>query len=471
MQIESMVDSAYERMVLRGAIMDREVVSRLAQLPTANGDLLRSSASNLILRWAISYFKKHKAPIGVNVSYAFAEWKEKTSDNEITVSVATLLKGLSDEADGEVYNSSYTVDVAQKLISEIRLERTLDAARGALQSGDLEGASKLIRGWSPPALSGSTWFDMLNDVDVCESFWDKAKEPLFYWHGDLQEFFGPTFSRDKLVVFRAIAKAGKTFALLDVCYRALAARLKVAFFCVGDMSEEQVWQRWAVRVAQYPRYRGKYRKPIDWDPMVRGPEPVFRDYVVEQDMTVGMLRRALQNFQDKKEIEAKRGELYRTSVHAGRSLNVFQMESILEQWEGEGFVPDVVIVDYVGMLGWIPGQKDQRISLDETWVQLRAIGQRWHSCIVTASQSDAEGYDAVTLGMRNFSGTRTENDNASAIICINQSDEEERLGVQRWNMLLNRDIQAGRHVWVAGSREIGCQTMISKLVPVGEEPK
>lgn len=120
------------------------------------------------------------------------------------------------------------------------------------------------------------------------------------------------------------------------------------------------------------------------------------------------------------------------------------------------------------MLGDPPGFQEKRLALDETWIQLKAIAQTFHLALVTATQSDASGYTAETLGMGNFSGTRTQNDHADAIIGLNSTAIEKAQCIQRWNMIANRHYGTNHQIAVCGDRSIGCQTMISKWVEVAE---
>jgi hypothetical protein len=169
-------------------------------------------------------------------------------------------------------------------------------------------------------------------------------------------------------------------------------------------------------------------------------------------------------------VAAEAGETRcRLSVHASGDLNNFGLNGLLTQWEIQGWVPDVVIIDYADLLGRIPGIESRHESLEESWRQLRAISQRWHLCLVTATQSNRDGYNKELLDMDNFNGTRTQNDNVTAIYSINQTEKEAALGIQRIQAIANRDNPDKRVVACLGSRSVACPMMFSMFCE--EEPE
>ena len=163
----------------------------------------------------------------------------------------------------------------------------------------------------------------------------------------------------------------------------------------------------------------------------------------------------------------------RLSVHASGGLNTVSLNAQLVQWQIQGWIPDVVIVDYADLLGRIPGIESKWESVEETWRQLRAISQQWHICLITATQASRTGYGKELLDMDDFNGSRTQNDNVTALYSINQTEAESLLGVQRIQAIANRDNPDRRVVATLGSRSVACPVMYSKFCvgTIGEDEK
>jgi len=140
-----------------------------------------------------------------------------------------------------------------------------------------------------------------------------------------------------------------------------------------------------------------------------------------------------------------------------------KIASILGEWAREGWVADVVIVDYADILQPYPGVSDRRDQINENWKMLRRISQDYHCLVLTATQSDAGGYDTKLLRRSNFSEDRRKHDHVTAMLGLNSTVEEKRLGITRVNWLdrRDRDYVEDEQVYVAGCLGIGCPIILS----------
>lgn len=450
-----------ERLMLVGLIRSPEVALRLSGPVLKSGfdGVLKSWQGNLIAGWAARYWEQYKVCPENQIHHLFQAWKLGEQSADRVESVAMLLKAIAEESRRTpVLNAPYVLDRASSYMSQVAIERLASRLQGLVLTGKVKEAEQCLQEFSAPSIQSDSWFDPLSDSERIAELWNRMSVPLLHWPGDLGTFFGPTFGRDKFVGFRGISKAGKSFVLMDVATRALLADLKVAVFCLGDLSEAQLLHRFATRITQRPLYSKAVRIPESWDPEAHG----FPLHAAENRRAV--TPDDLQDVGDQiyREGEA-RGSRLRMVVKPARTYTMAEIANQHHAWSREGFVPDFTIIDYLEMIADPVGQRDRRLALDANWAGCRTLSQTWHSCVVTATQSSADGYDAdQSLGT--FSGTRTQNDHLTALIGLNQSEEDVERGVQRWQMLLNRDIAAGRQIWVAGSREIGSPAIISQLI-------
>ena len=69
------------------------------------------------------------------------------------------------------------------------------------------------------------------------------------------------------------------------------------------------------------------------------------------------------------------------------------MEQCLDDWEArEGFVPDVIVIDYADLLEADGKSTEFRHKQDSIWKGLRAMSQKRHALVLTATQADAASY-------------------------------------------------------------------------------
>src|SRR5690606_4214129 len=95
--------------------------------------------------------------------------------------------------------------------------------------------------------------------------------------------------------------------------------------------------------------------------------------------------------------------------------------------------------------------------------QLRALSQSLHCLVVTASQSDADSFNAHTLGMRNFTGSMLKLAEANGIIGINMTIREREMDMYRLNWIVLRESEnvPTRCVHAAACRPLANMCVIS----------
>jgi len=316
----------------------------------------------------------------------------------------------------------------------------------------------------------------------------------------------PQMTRDSLVAFLAPEKRGKSFVLLDMARRAVSQRLNVAFFQAGDMSEAQQLRRLGIHLTKrsdQEKYTGEQFQPVkdcklnqtnDCEKQVREcffglegeaapdypeqareglsfPELVelyeenpdykpcynckeYRDpnkrlgtTWVEKIDTGPPLEKAeaVQVFED---YFVENNRQFMLSTHPNDTLSISKIRSTLDRWYRQGFVPDVIIIDYADLL--TASAKDFRHKQDEIWKGLRSISEERHCLVATATQADADSYERDTLGMSNFSEDKRKFAHVTAMYGLNQDADgrEKEIGIMRINELVIREGEGGGQVHV-----------------------
>jgi replicative DNA helicase len=153
-------------------------------------------------------------------------------------------------------------------------------------------------------------------------------------------------------------------------------------------------------------------------------------------------------------------------VHPNNSINVRGIESLLDVWERDGWIPDVIVIDYADLLLPPNNKVDKRFQIDDTWKQLRGLSQSRHCLVLTATQADASSYRTKILGKSNFSESKTKLGHTTGIVGINVTPAEKEMQVRRLNWIVLRDADYNELecLYIAGCLGI-CRPMIMSYLP------
>lgn len=456
-------EAGTEKRVLTAMVVDTVVLGRVAEQWSREG-LFRVRWCNLVGKWCVQYFRKYeKAPCG-DIEGLFASWAEQNEGNPAVALVDGFLQGLSSdyEALAEDTNSDYVVDLAAELFNAVALERMAEQVRGFIDRGDMVAAMDAAASWDKVEMGAGAGVDVLGDMaSIREAFETKA-EPLVKYSGALGEFFGDQLGRDEFVAFTGATGRGKTWWLMDIAWQAVRQKRRVAFFEVGDMSQNQIMRRFMCRAAGHPTkppYNTRVPEGITYDPSVGVAEVEYKNKNFGGPLTWEKAWAACEA-----RLRRRKEPLLRLSVHANSSINVQGINSVLNVWERGGWVPDVVVIDYADILAKPAGfNGDQRDAINESWKQMRGLSQTRHILVVTATQADANSYTAHTIGRGNFSDDRRKNDHVTGMCGINATPEEQEMGVYRLNWTKRREdaFAEGKCVHVAGNLALGRPHIVS----------
>jgi len=450
-------DANEEKRILTGMVVNDVVLGRIAVRWREDG-LFRVRWANLVGGWCVSYYGRYgKAPQG-DIEGLFESWAERANDDNTVDLVDRFLASLSDEYEEESadINPDYLVDLAGEHFNAVLLERMSETVGGHLDRGDTTKALETVAKWDRVEMGVGTGVDVLSNEDAIREAFEARADPLIQYPGALGQFFGDQLGRDEFVGLTGASGRGKTWWLLDIAWMAVRQNRRVAFFEVGDMSQHQIMRRFMCRVAGRPtKPPYEFEVPVN---ITRGHGEHVASVETETRVFKGPLhwQQAWESCQKKTRRHKK--ELLRLSVHPNSSINVKGIMSILDVWERDGWVPDVLVIDYADILsipvGYSPGDRD---AINETWKQLRNISQTRHILVVTATQADAASYEAYTIRRGNFSDDRRKNDHVTAMLGINATEEEQKDGIFRLNWTKRREeaYMESRCVHVAGCLYLG----------------
>lgn len=235
--------------------------------------------------------------------------------------------------------------------------------------------------------------------------------------------------RGAAYLFLASTGLGKSWHFIHLAKRAVMERKKV-FYVSLELSAEEVQQRC------YQSFFGAATRPQNGDIRVRTLEKdslgKLQDIgtdIVEPEFT---LRTA--NLADELSVrrDLMRGKFANLLIKRfpTRGLTVNQLRGYLDAFESSmGFVPDMLIVDYVGIMK--TDAKDHRISLGRTFEDFRGLCVERNIAGVTAQQISREGAKAKRAGKTNVAEDWSLIGTADVCISGSATAAEQRCGLMR----------------------------------------
>lgn len=457
-----------EAIVLTAMIVNTDVLTRVSQQWKPN--LLSSKAANLVGDLCIHYFENYSSAPGKNIENLVRNWGEDKQESPELELVESLLSNLS-----YIYQKSDEINVQQILdifdqhVRFLNTKRAITKAQDFLDASQLEEAENILREYTFQKEEGvaeesSTY--LLNETKEIKAAFDLQKEEqLINFYGDLsplQEFWGNTLQREMFVTFIAPEGTGKSWWLMDLAYRAITQRKKVAFFEVGDMSKRQTIMRWCLRIAKRPRKPGEFLFPRGVDnngAFVRTNKKYKKGISLET--TINSVEKLLNNT-----IRSKQPYLHLDVTPAG-TTTVASIEAKLRKLQKKDrWIPDIICIDYADLLAPSSKRMETRDQINDIWINLRALSMKTHTLLLTATQCNREGYDTkMGLRLKHISEEKRKASHATHVIGINVSDADKTDGIMKLNMLKGRDMDftPSRFVYCAGCLAIGQPAIVARF--------
>lgn len=439
------VTSQIEQQIVVALVVSVEFLSQMA--PILDVNLLQSKHFQIVAKWALDYFGKYEKAPQENIEGIYHAWVSGAKvEDDLIDSVHEVLENLSESfLSAPNLNIPYLLDSASKYLSNRKLEALKDVLEYHLESENLEAAEAALAEYHPIASNKDSDIDPFNCMEAWDAAYADSQASLIEWKDpDARSFFGNAFSRDALIAILAPEKRGKTWFCLEFAFRALSQRKKVALFEVGDMSTSQIMRRIGVRLSKRP----SYKKDLG---IIKVPRRLFRvDGKVETEMkdvfcdctaNSNSSKKAVDMFLRANGIKPKE-PFFKLSVHPNSSVSTHDISAILKKWElYEGFVADVVIIDYADILAPEPGTGHftTRDQVNSTWKALRRMSQEKHCLVIAPTQADAASYNQPLLDLKNFSEDKRKLSHVTGMLGLNQIPVEREKGIMRLNWIVLRE--------------------------------
>lgn len=457
-----------EKTILTAMIVHTRVLGKIAgEFPADGPGPFKSRWSNLVAGWCNEYYRKHRKAPGKIIQDLFIRYAQKEDDEEAVKLVETFLESLSGEYQklSQQINDQWVLERAADHFEKVRLAQMATAIETALENHDLDRAKEIRDKAKPISFSRDAWLNPFSQESIRQTMENLEKaHSLVQFRGPLGGFLSPHFERDSFISLTAAEKKGKSFWLQEIVWTALNQRRKVLYYVLGDMSFDQVRRRLYSRMTLKPRK--PLKEPVKWPTGIKiagkddAGRPLFdtvTDSRVLAPYNPAEINAAIQSL--KTNCAMKMFPLRLRCEGAG-IVSASDIERDIEKLAEQGFVPDVVVVDYADLLAGeaSAARLEFRHQIDATWKVLRRISTTYHLLMVVATQAAARAYDRWLIGKGDSSEDKRKNAHVTGAIGINQTPHEKQRGIYRlnWPFLRDGEWTENQYVVTAGNLALGC---------------
>ena len=480
-----------EHLILTGVIVSDKVCE--AVCPLLDADLLESPWARRIARWVTDYYKNYQNAPQKTIRDIFYREAERLPEEESEM-IAKYLEYINDRFLKKPHiNEPYVIDTARTHLETRRLRRLAESITLSLDRGKTVDARRAVAEFEHPGnrrySQAYSWINPLEDIDAITEAMTSTDEVLVTFPGALGQMLNRYFVRDGFVGYMGPEKRGKSWFLQEAAWRAAMRMNNVAYFQVGDMSRNQSLRRIQIRASRRPdrpRYCGTYNQPVldCWHNqrgtcdlscracqcveslITEGPDGQSRipfdeappDYVPctacrkrKNGKFLGTYWFRRVNIEEPLELEDAlirsarwskmlKGRKIMMGVFPNNSISVNGIRTQLDLLEmRDGFVPDVIVIDYADILAPTNAKDSTRDQQNATWMSLRGLSLERHCLVVTATQTDSASYEARRITMKNFSEDKRKLGHVTAMLSLNQLPEEKSDSIMRIGTVLARE--------------------------------
>ena len=440
---EIRTDLVQEDLFLTGMIVSEEFMKGIYHVMEPR--FFKSPHIRTVCKWVLEYYEECKQVPGEEIQAVFdiESRNEDLVDKEL---IERLLITISERYRGKEYNSGYLLPKMLNYLRERVVEITIEDATWSLKRDGATAAwdtLKEIQKINEKLPKGVTFFRDFEDR--FEGWYYRDKQEIMRFPGALGNYLAPLL-RKKLIAFMGKPKSGKSWWLLYTAYIAATFKLNIAFFSL-EMEAGEVEERFASMLTcrEFGTGEKLYKIPVfdcqfnqdgscvksictnpgesildDTEPTpdyVNTPHIVCNecrrdwsdeeanDIISDYECATWMEEETFPKLSAKEISEA----MERFKLHFGQdtlkifshrigSVTISELEQELDDTEAlNGWVPDVVIVDYADIAKKDRALNERRHQLSDIWEQLSGLAKERNVLCVTASQGNRGAVSKATL--------------------------------------------------------------------------
>lgn len=437
-------------------------------------DYIKNEFVKVICFWCLQYYSEYEKAPESHIKDIFELARGELSEEEATI-IEAFLTNLSEQyEEGQGINEEYILDTTFKYFKTRELELTAKNITKLLENNKVEEAEEQIANYKKVAKVTSKWYNPFDTKTILEAF-DDENDTILRFPGQLGRMIG-AFEREWLIMILGSFKRGKTAWMIEIAVLALFSRLKVVFISL-EMKKKNLNKRIYKRITAsseegemqfiYPVFDCYYNQTGDCTKEIRtnnikivdaeGNKPEFTKTMKYKPCTVCRgtdeyhMATWFASFERPKltprNVISKTkafSTMYgnnnlRVQCYPKFSANISDIKrdlDILEQVDG--FIPDVIVIDYAGILRPEDSRHKKLDQIDETWKMLGQLAAERKCLVATGWQGNRGAIYKNKMDQESVSEWIGILGHVDVAMTLNQTKEEKRNKQMRIGLIGHR---------------------------------
>jgi len=457
-----------EKQILIALIVSTPVLKGVA--PIFDPKLFKLELSKKVGQWVRSYYEQYHIAPGRDIQAIFNQEKLNLQP-ELGEQAEEFLAQLSEEFQQAPPNEAYMLEESKKFFKMHKLENIAQNIQAIVEgNGKLEDAEALLSSYNIAIAEVARWVRPLDDPEYINSVFEDDEQPLFELPGDLGRFLGP-IEREFLVGIMGPMKRGKTWWLMEFAFHALSHRRRVAYISL-EMSDKKCSKRFYQRLTAatkeeessasiYNLLDCKYNQinqcnkaertcrvgqPTETMPnpsylpctMCKGTSMDFevayyKTSIIRPGISNHLAQVAAGHF-----MSQFGRNMFRSISYPPFTCNLKTITQDLDVLVADGFVPDVVVIDYADILAPETARGEVRHQIDDTWKSLKRMAAERRIAVVTATQGNRASLSKDIIEQTDTSEDIRKLAHPDIFFALSQSRKEKQMNALRLNILAHR---------------------------------
>ena len=394
--------------------------------------------SRVIVNWVEDHYRKFKVSPKKDITSIYRLRCDEIADEALKDLVYNYLKNIA-ESDININNEDYLVDKGRDFIDYKALAEYTEQLNDCLATRSMDKARQIQQNYKKISVTETNEVSLLSEdsIQIIQNALDKEEEVLFELPGAMNGVFGK-LHRNDFVAILAGMKKGKSWLLQYIGIVALRQRLNVTIVSM-EMTREEVIQRvwkamFGVKSGIIPEGLYESCRFVE-DPCEKG-KYKFELYDIKVGENCGV---DVKTLQDQMRALNKYSSNLRIIAYPAFGESVQGITDRVEELATEGFVTDVLIIDYADITKPIGGGSELRNQLDATWKHLRGFSMKFHCLTVTASQTNRAGLSSNVVAAETIAEDIRKLAHVTSMVSMEQSPKMYKNHIMRLRNIAMRN--------------------------------
>ena len=422
------IENSLEKDFVASLIMSDKCCNVL--IPHIQMNYFECDYSRVIISWVMDYYKKFKKAPKKEISSIYKVRCDEIVDEALKDLVYQYLKNVAD-SEIDINNEEYLLDQSRDYLDYQRMKEHVEQLQACLETRSMDKARKIQSSYDRISVAQTNECALL-DVDNAQIIKDalkKEEEVLFTMPGELNNVIG-NIHRDDFIMVMAAAKKGKSWFLQQFAIEAMKQRLNVVFVCLEMTREEVIQRMWKTLFGT----RSGLVKPGTYE------SSRFVDDTSEQGKSRIELIDVKVDEQPVPEVETLQQELRVANYYTGNlrvisypagKASAQDITDRVEELAKDGFVADVLIVDYADITKPIGGGTELRNQLNAITMHFRGFSMAFHCATITATQTNRSGYNSSVVDANAIAEDYRKITHVTSLVSMEQTHKMKKNHIMR----------------------------------------